>query len=78
MYSGKPPVTTVPAGVIPAVDADSASLVTVVGMSVTVAGSAAGKAPMTRLTPIASLTKRPGTALALPGVLVTESSHRPV
>lgn len=76
LHTETSPVTLVSSGVVPAADAGSGPLVTLVGVSVTLTGSAAGKAPVTRLASVASLTKRSWTALALTSELVTKSSHR--
>ncbi len=70
------PVTLVSSSVAPAVDAGSTPLVALVGVSVALAGSAAGETPVTRLASVATLTKRSRTALALTSELVTKSSHR--
>lgn len=75
-YIGESPFTFLSSSIVPAVDADSGSLVALVRMSVTLAGSAAGEAPVTCLAPIAALTKCSWMALALPSELVTKSSHR--
>ncbi len=70
------PVTLVSSSVVPAAEAGSGPLVALVGVSVTLAGSAAREAPVTRLASITVLTKCSWTALALTSELVTESSHR--
>lgn len=76
LHTETSPVTLVSSSAVPAVDADSGPLVARVGVSVTLAGSAAGEAPVTRLASVAALTKRSGAALALTSELVTKSSHR--
>ena len=70
------PVTLVSSGVVPAADAGSVPLVALVSVSVTLAGSAAGEAPVTRLTSVALLTESSGAALTVTGELVTQPSHR--
>lgn len=70
------PVTLISSCVVPAADAGSSPLITHVGVSVTLAGSAAGEAPVTRLASVTTLTEGSGTALALTSELVTKSSHR--
>lgn len=76
LHTETSPVTLVSSSVAPAADAGSTPLVALVGVSVTLAGSAAGEAPVTRLASVATLTKRSRTALALTSELLTKSSHR--
>lgn len=73
--AGQSPVTLVSSSVSSAVDAGSSPLVTLVCMSVTLAGSAAGEAPVTRLATVTALAECSWTTLALTGELVTESGH---
>lgn len=70
------PLTLVSSSVVSAADAGSGSLLALVSMPVTLAGPAAGEAPVTRLTSVAALTVCSRAALALTGKLVTKSSHR--
>lgn len=74
-HSEASPVTLVSSGVAPAADAGSTPLVALICVSITLAWSAAGETPVTRLAPVAVLTKRSRPALALTTELVTESSH---
>lgn len=69
------PFTFLSSGVAPAADAGSGSLLALVRVSVTLAGPAAGEAPVTRLASVAALPEGPRAALALPGELVAESGH---
>lgn len=69
------PVTLVPAGVVPAADAGARPLVALVGVTVALARSAAGEAPVSRLASVAALAERPRPTLTHTGELVAESRH---
>lgn len=75
ILSGALPLTLVSSSIVPAVDAGAGPLVTLVCVPVTLAGSAAGEAPVTRLASVTALTKRSGAALTLTGKLVTKPCH---
>lgn len=69
------PLTLVPSSIISAADAGAGPLVALVCMPVTLAGSAAREAPVTRLASVTALTECSRTALTLTGKLVTKSGH---
>lgn len=71
------PFTLVPSSVGPAPDAGSSPLVALGSVSVTLAGTAVGEAPVAWPAAVTALPKRPCVARALAGVPVTQSARRP-
>lgn len=76
LHTETSPVTLVSSSVVPAVGAGSVPLVALISVSVTLAGSAAGEAPVTSLASVTVLTKCSRAALTMACELVTKPSHR--